>query len=89
MVACERGPFGVGRGRKRRGGADPVAVGIGCQHQVGADRFRLLDDGIEHGRIFWIGDVSGHVRKIAVRLGVRGEDFDIGEVVGLEHWADG
>ena len=44
---------------------------------------------VEDRRVLRIRDVARHVRKIAVRLGVRAEDLDVAEAVALEHRHDG
>jgi len=47
--------------------ADAIAVRIGCQCQIGSDLLGPLDEGVKNDSILGIRDVTGHVRKIAVR----------------------
>jgi len=53
--------------RSERGGsAESVAIGIASQDQIGADLLGAVDDDVENGWVFGIGNVAGNIRKIAV-----------------------
>ena len=84
LVAGHRTP-GTSRLRGQRGGqADAVAVGIGGQHQIGPYLPGPFDDDVEHLGVFGIGNMARHVRKIAVRFGVRAKQLDVVKTVGRQ-----
>ena len=75
--------------RSRPGGAaQPVAVGVGGQDQVGADLLAARDHGVENGGVLRVGDVLGHVGEIGVGRGVRAENLHVAESGRRQHRAN-
>ena len=61
-----------------------VAVRVGSEDEVAADRFCVVDCCIEDGRIFGIANVSRNVWKIAIWGSVRSVGVNVFEAGGFE-----
>lgn len=88
LVAGKRYPGGLVVERFGHCAAESVAVGVGGEDQIGVDFFRPLDNRLENGGVFRIGDVLGNVGKIAVGHSMGGKNLHVGKARCFKHRTD-
>ena len=89
LIAGERLPRAARLAGEGSRGPQPIAVGIAGENEVVPERCGFGDRPVEHGGVFRIGDMPGHIRKIAVGCFLRAVEPQTLEAGAVQNWHHG